>query len=103
MTEYHRAKRLARQHGWNVYLEEWDSVEGCVRAECPPGKILDGDLHERVIPYNVALNPNDKREAWTEACEEMERGAEGALEDCSPENESCYLAQCFPNQTERMA
>lgn len=96
MNDYHRARRLAIQHGWTLELNPWDSVSGVVRATCPRGRILDGDLHQRVIPYDVSLGgADDKAAAWREAAEEIERGAAGALEYCSPSNESCYLAECF--------
>lgn len=99
MTEYQRAKSLAAKHGWILELEEWDEYSGCVRAGCPEGKLLDGDIHERVVPYDLGLEgPAGKRAAWTEVCEEIERGAQGALEDCDPGNESCRVAACFPKE-----
>ena len=95
MTEFQRARRVAVEHGWTLELEEYSNYMGCVRATCPAGKILDGDVHQRVIGYDLTWDPNEKREAWKEAADEIRRGAAGALEDCSPMNESCRCAGCF--------
>lgn len=87
-----QCEALALLHNWTVEDDNDGRTFGRIWLDCPPGKILDGDLHTRVIPYDSV---DERNKAWTEAMEEITRGEAGALEDCTPENQACHGAGCF--------